>query len=139
MIGCVRVRLALTFALVTVGVSPLAAQDLGRAEPPFVEATTSMPVRWLGNPEKRADMVRDLSEKSEMNYRLLALKIMEQWQNSMKSQKTFMKDLMQHRLAAFTVKKNGEIVIEGTDPPAAQDDVKTKGKRQKARTLGDAS
>ena len=95
--------------------SSLHAQDIGRTEPPYLEATATMPFRWINNGEKRADMVADLAEKSEMNYRLLALKIMEKWQSSIKNDKDFLKNLRQFKTVSFTVHKDGSIAIQGVE------------------------
>ena len=88
---------------------------IGRGEPPFVEATVSMPVRALNNGEKFADMAGDLAEKSEMNYRLLVLKIGEKWQSSIKADKNFLKNLHQHKKVSFTVHEDGSIGIQGME------------------------
>ena len=74
-----------------------------------------MPFRWINNGEKRADMVANLAEKSEMNYRLLALKIMEKWQSSIKNNKDFLKNLRQFKTVSFTVHKDGSIAIQGVE------------------------
>ena len=100
--------------------SALHAQDLnlGRSGPPYIEATVTMPTKLMKNAEKRCDMVSDLAEKSEMNYRVLAMKIMEKWQSSIKNDKDFLKNLMQYKKVSFTVRKDGSIVIKGVaDPP----------------------
>lgn len=95
--------------------SYLHAQDLGRSGPPYVEATVTMPAKLMKNAEKRCEMVSELAEKSEMNYRLLGMKIMEKWQASIKSDKDFLKNLMQYKAVAFTVRKDGSIVIKGVE------------------------
>ncbi len=95
-------------ACLILGVSScLYAQDLalGRTEPPYVEGTVTMPTRLIYNAEKRADMVADLAEKSEMNYRLLALKVMEKWQSSIRSDKEFLKNIRKCKTVSFTVPK----------------------------------
>jgi hypothetical protein len=89
--------------------------DLGRSEPPYIEATATMPSKLLRDAEKRCDMVRELSEKSEANYRVLSMKVMEQWQASIKKDKTFLKELLRHKTVAFTVKTDGTIEIHGVD------------------------
>ena len=98
-----------------------AQQDIGRSEPPYVEATVTMPTKLLNNAEKRCDMVSDLAEKSEMNYRLLSLKIMEKWQASIKKEKGFLKNLMKYKTVSFTVQKDGSIVISGVEDKPAGD------------------
>lgn len=116
----------------------LEAQDipLGRSEPPYVEATVTMPTKLINNPEKRADMVSDLAEKSEMNYRLLALKIGQKWQSSIRGDKEFLKNVRQAKSVAFTVKENGSIVIApvedkpDTDAKANKSDGREKRKRR---------
>lgn len=95
--------------------------DIGRAEPPYVEAKVAMPTKFMQNAEKRRAMVDDLAGKSQMNYRLLGMKIMEQWQASIKKDKTFLHEMMQHPSVAFTVKKDGTILIEGVDAPVGKD------------------
>ena len=74
-----------------------------------------MPTKLITNVEKRVDMVTDLAEKSEMNYRLLAMKIMEKWQSSIKNEKEFLKNLRQYKTVSFTVKKDGSIEIKGVE------------------------
>jgi hypothetical protein len=111
--------------------STLSAQDIGRSEPPYVEATVTMPTKLINNAEKRCDMVNDLAEKSEMNYRLLGLKIMEKWRSSIKKDKDFARNLMKFKTAAFTVHKDGSIVIEGVEEPSA-----SKNKPRKATDKG---
>ncbi len=89
-----------------------------------------MPFRWINNGEKRADMVADLAEKSEMNYRLLALKIMEKWQSSIKNDKDFLKNLRQFKTVSFTVHKDGSIAIQGVeDADASRKAGKSGGKK----------
>jgi hypothetical protein len=103
----------------------LQAQDIGRSEPPYVEATVTMPTKQLTNAEKRVDMVSALADKSEMNYRLLSLTIMEKWQASIKKDKGFLKNLMKYKTAAFTVHKDGTIEIKGVDDkPAGNNETK---------------
>ena len=58
-------------------------------------------------------MVADLAEKSEMNYRLLALKITEKWQSSIKRDKEFLKNLRKYKTVSFTVHEDGSIAIKG--------------------------
>ncbi|MGO9112064.1 MAG: hypothetical protein ACLP9L_22795 [Thermoguttaceae bacterium] len=80
-----------------------------------------MPSKFINNAEKRRDMVSDLAEKSEMNYRLLAMKVMEKWQSSIKNDKSFIKKLRQYKTVAFTVHKDGSIEIKGVeDTPASE-------------------
>ena len=107
--------------------SYLHAQDLGRSDPPYVEASVTMPFKFINNAEKRADMVADLAEKSEMNYRLLALKIMEKWHSSVKSDKGFLKDLRKCKTVSFSVSKDGSIVIKGVEDTSASDKAKKSG------------
>ena len=64
-------------------------------------------------------MVADLAEKSEMNYRLLALKVMEKWQSSIKKDKEFLKNIRKCKTVSFTVRKDGSIVIKGVEDTAA--------------------
>ena len=113
-------------------------EDIGRSEPPYVEATATMPFRLITNPEKRPDMVADLAEKSEMNYRLLALKIMEKWQASIRGDKDFLKNLRQYKMVAFTVHKDGSIEIKGVEDPPASDGKagKSGGKKGTATSMG---
>ena len=125
----------------------LDAQDipLGRSGPPYVEATVTMPSRLINNAEKRVDMVSDLAEKSEMNYRLLALKLGQKWQSSIRSDKEFLKKLRQAKTVAFTVKENGSIVIEPvedkpeTDAKANKPDGREKPKRRSPPPAKDAA
>jgi hypothetical protein len=77
-----------------------------------------MPTKLIYNAEKRSDMVADLAEKSEMNYRLLALKIMEKWQSSIRSDKDFLKNVRKCKTVSFTVRKDGSIVIKGVEDTA---------------------
>jgi hypothetical protein len=98
-----------------------AQDDIGRSEPPYVEATVTMPFKLINNKEKRCDMVSDLAEKSEMNYRLLGMKILEEWQSLIKSDKEFLKNLRQHKKVAFTVHKDGSIAIKGVDDAPGPD------------------
>ena len=111
----------------------LHAQDipLGRSEPPYVEATVTMPMKLINNPEKRSDMVSDLAEKSEMNYRLLALKIGEKWVSSVRNDKEFLKNLRQYKTVSFTVKENGSIVIKGVEGKTVADAKSSKSKGKK--------
>jgi hypothetical protein len=105
---------------------------IGRSDPPFVEATVTIPIKVIGDMEKRADMVSDLAEKSEMNYRLLGMKITEKWQSSVRADKTFLKNLRQYKKVAFTVHEDGSIKIQGVEeikPP----DKATKGKKAAAK------
>jgi hypothetical protein len=117
--------------------SSLKAQDidLGRSEPPYVEATVTMPAKFMSNAEKRCDMVRELSEKCEMNYRLLGGRMMQHWQAQIKKDKTFVKDLLRYKTVAFTVKEDGTIEIKGVEEeekPAKP--AKTKGRAVKGRS-----
>ena len=109
------------FCLILGTCSFLAAQDLGNSGPPYVEATETMPTKQINNPEKRCDMVTALAEKSQMNYRVLAMKIMEKWQTSIKSDKTFLKSIYKYKTISFTVHKDGSIEIKGVeDPPSGK-------------------
>ena len=112
------------FACVIIGVySCLQAQDViadvipdvGRSDPPFVEATATMPMKFINDKEKRCDMVSVLAAKSEMNYRLLAMKIDEKWQKSIKSEKNFLRNLRQYKTISFSVHKDGSITIRGVE------------------------
>jgi hypothetical protein len=115
------------------------AQDIGRSEPPYVEATATMPFRFINNKEKRCDMVSDLAEKSEMNYRLLGMKIMERWQSSIKSDKEFLKNLRQYKTVSFTVHKDGSIAIKGVDDaPASDGKTRKKAAAKRSSTPADA-
>ena len=127
---------AFVFLFILTLCSTLSAQDIGRAEPPYVEATVTMPTRLMQNAEKRCTMVEDLADKSQMNYRLLGMKIMEQWQASIKKDKAFLHEMMKHDKLSFTVKKDGSIVIEGVEPPAGKD---SKGGGKKGRTKDKAT
>jgi len=110
--------------------SCLHAQDLGRSDPPYVEASVTMPFKFINNAEKRSDMVADLAEKSEMNYRLLALKIMEKWHSSIKNDKGFLKDLRKCKTVSFAVRKDGSIEIKGVENTSASDKaMKSGGKK----------
>jgi len=60
-------------------------------------------------------MVSELAEKSGMNYRVLAMKVMEKWQSSIKNDKTFLKDVTRGKTIEFTMKKDGSLEIRGTD------------------------
>jgi hypothetical protein len=95
--------------------------DVGRSDPPYVDATVTMPTKFLNDKEKRLDMVSDLAEKSEMNYRLLGMKVMEKWQSSIKADKSFLKNIMKFKKVAFTVQTDGNIVIKGIDDKPAAD------------------
>ena len=101
--------------------SPHAEEDLnlGRTEPPYVEATAIIPTKLIYVPEKRAGMVADLAEKSEMNYRLLALKIMEKWQSLIRSDKEFLKNIRKCKTVSFMVHEDGSIAIKGIEDTAA--------------------
>jgi len=115
--------------------SCLQAQDVGRSDPPYVEATATMPLKFINNAEKRCGMVSDLAEKSEMNYRLLALKVMEKWQSSIKKDKVFLKNLRKYKTVAFTVHKDGSIEIKGVeDPPADKKADKSGGSQGPAKS-----
>lgn len=125
----------LVFGIILGVGSCLHAQGLGRSEPPYVEATATMPFKLINNAEKRCDMVSDLAEKSEMNYRLLALRVMEKWQSSMKADKDFLKNLRQYKTVAFTVHKDGSIAISGVeDPPSGKKANKSGGNQGSAKT-----
>ena len=113
--------------------SCLRAQGIGRSEPPYVEAAVTMPTRLMKNAEKRCDMVSELAEKSEMNYRLLAMKVMEKWQASLKGDKDFLKNLMKYKTVSFAVRKDGSIVIKGVEDPPPADKKATGGKKNSAR------
>jgi hypothetical protein len=122
-----------------VSCSQLNAQDVnpGGPEPPCVEATVTMPAKLMNNHEKRCDMVRELSEKSNMNYRLLAMKIMEHLQAQNKKDKSFLKELLRHKSVAFTVKTDGTIAVQGADE--ADDQAKparAKGRTAKSKSKG---
>ena len=93
-----------------------------------------MPIKLLNDAEKRCDMVSELADKSEMNYRQLALKIGEKWQNSVRTDKEFLKNLMQYKTVSFTVKKDGSIVIQGVeDKPADAKQAKSGGKKNRKK------
>lgn len=120
----------LLLALVMLGVcSCLNAQDIVPGESEIVEASVSIPTRFLNNPEKRCDMVNELAEKSGMNYRLLAMKLMEKWQASIKKDKTFFKETMRHDLVEFSVKKGGAIEIQGKDSEIRQKKESERGNK----------
>ena len=87
------------------------AQSIGRAEPPFVEATVTYTIKSLMNPDKRYDLCDDLAEKSDMNRRLVIMKVTEAWTKCSR-QKDFMKDLKQSKNVSFTIKVNGEVLIK---------------------------
>ncbi len=116
----------------------LHAQDLGLSGPPYVESTVTIPTKLLNDGEKRCDMVSDLAEKSEMNYRLLAMKIMEKWQDSMKKDKNFLKDLKQCKKVAFTVHEDGSIEIKGVEDPAGKKR-SSKGSSAKSKNKQDTA
>lgn len=101
--------------LVLAACSSALAQDIIPSEPQIVEATVGISPRLLNNHERRCDMVSELAEKSGLNYRLLAMKVMEKWQSSVRADKTFLKEMMQHDIVEFTVKKDGSIEIQGKD------------------------
>jgi hypothetical protein len=116
------------------------AQDIGRSEPPYVEATVTMPFRFINNKEKRCDMVSDLAEKSEMNYRLLGMKILEKWQSSIKNDKEFLKNLRQYKTVSFTVHKDGSIGIKGVDnAPAPDSKARKKGSAKRSPAPAEAN
>jgi hypothetical protein len=99
-----------------------------------------MPFKLINNAEKRCDMVSDLAEKSEMNYRLLAMKVMEKWQSSIKNDKEFLKNLRQCKKVSFTVKKDGAIEIKGVEdpPPADKKASKSDGKKKSVKKSSDS-
>jgi hypothetical protein len=108
--------LAITFLLIALSVAIVSGQGIGSAEPPFTPATSKIAVKLLNNGEKRCDMAQDLADKSGMNYRLLGMKIMEQWQNSIRKDRTFIRNLQQYKFVEFGVKEDGTITIQGVEP-----------------------
>ena len=95
----------------------LSQTDIGQSEPPYTEATVSMPVKQLKDGEKRCEVMQDLADQSGMNYRLLCMRFAEKWQNTIKQDKTFLKNLQKCKTIEFTVKKDGRLIIEGKEDP----------------------
>jgi hypothetical protein len=93
--------------------SQLYAQDdgIGRVEPPFIPASLEVITKSIGNLQSRCEAVRQLSEKTEMNYRLLGMKMMEAWQANVKKDKGFISKINQSKSIIFTVDKDGNVDI----------------------------
>jgi len=103
------------------------AVNLGRDEPPYLAASVSVSPKVLANAEQRCDMVRDLSEKCDMNYRLLGMRIMEEWQKTICQDKTFLRTIQQSKSVTFSVDEDGKIDIKGVPKE------KTKAKKPKSK------
>ncbi len=98
-----------------------------------------MPFKFINDKEKRCDMASALAEKSEMNYRLLAIKIDEKWQSSLKSEKNFLRNLRQAKTVAFTVHKDGTIAIKGAEDSSASGSKTKKSSGKQAPASSDSS
>ena len=80
-------------------------------DPPFTPASVEISRKLLNDHEKRCDMIQDLADKSEMNYRYLAMKVMEKWQLLIKD-KTFVTNFKKSKTVKFSVSEKGSIGIQ---------------------------